>query len=84
MSNPLIVRLKKTCESCPSQWEGELDNGRFLYARYRHGCLTWGFGETPRDAVSLSMEMPGLELGEPLDGELSTQAMMDEVRLRFA
>lgn len=44
---PVVTSLKKTCTACPSQWDGTLDDGRVLYARYR-----WGYVDgDPRDAV---------------------------------
>lgn len=27
--------FSRTCIACPSQWEGALEDGRFLYIRYR-------------------------------------------------
>lgn len=29
--------LTQTCIACPSQWDGETDDGRPVYIRYRHG-----------------------------------------------
>ena len=47
---PSIVALTQTCLLMPSQWEGELDDGRSLYVRYRHGLLRVGVGEGAKDA----------------------------------
>lgn len=47
---PSIVALMQTCLLMPSQWEGELDDGRSLYVRYRHGLLRVGVGEGAKDA----------------------------------
>ncbi len=47
---PVVVRLTQTCLAVPSQWEGELDDGRSLYVRYRHGLLRVGVGEAAKDA----------------------------------
>ncbi len=47
---PSIVALTQTCLLMPSQWEGELDDGRSLYVRYRHGLLSVGVGEGAKDA----------------------------------
>jgi hypothetical protein len=47
---PSIVALTQTCLVMPSQWEGELDDGRSLYIRYRHGRLRVGVGEGAKDA----------------------------------
>jgi len=34
-----LKNLINTCTLCPSQWEGELDDGRLIYIRYRWGYL---------------------------------------------
>jgi len=31
--------ITKTCNACPSQWEGVTDDGREVYVRYRFGFL---------------------------------------------
>lgn len=37
---PIIVtKVIQTCGACPSQWEGETADGRFVYARYRSGHM---------------------------------------------
>lgn len=48
---PKVVALKKTCTACPSQWEGRLEDGRVIYARYRHGALSVGIGDDIDEAV---------------------------------
>lgn len=63
--------LKKTCVACPSQWEGALDDGRAVYARFRHGHLSVGMGETVERAVDNAMSDQALyegEIGDGLDG----------------
>jgi len=35
----IVKKITKTCEACPSQWEGETDNDQQVYVRYRHGTL---------------------------------------------
>lgn len=32
-----LSSLRCTSIAAPSQWEGELEDGRFVYIRYRHG-----------------------------------------------
>ncbi|MFZ4606093.1 MAG: hypothetical protein ACOYM5_07525 [Caulobacter sp.] len=49
--SPRIVSLTQTCPTAPSQWEGELSDGRTLYVRYRHGGLSIGIGATVDRAV---------------------------------
>jgi len=34
-----LVKLEKTCLACPSQWEGQINDGRWIYIRYRWGDL---------------------------------------------
>jgi hypothetical protein len=48
---PKVVGLKRTCTACPSQWEGTLEDGRVIYARYRHGALSVGIGDDVDQAV---------------------------------
>ena len=36
---PTIKTLTRTCFLCPEQWEGELSDGRSIYARERHGSV---------------------------------------------
>jgi len=48
---PRVVTLKKTCTACPSQWQGTLEDGRVIYARYRHGELSVGMGSDIDAAV---------------------------------
>lgn len=46
-----VIELKRTCESCPSQWEGKLDNGHTIYIRYRHGFLNVKISKKPSKDV---------------------------------
>ena len=34
-----LTKLTKTCDWMPSQWEAELNNGKYLHGRYRMGDL---------------------------------------------
>lgn len=68
-----LLRLKKTCEACPSQWEGELEDGRFIYIRFRWGNLGFGIGETIKDAIK-NYDY-GNDVGnDPLNGALLDNA----------
>lgn len=49
---PVVTSLRRTSIACPSQWEGTLDDGRVLYARFRHGDLSVGLGEGIEEAVT--------------------------------
>jgi hypothetical protein len=68
---PVVVALEKTSTACPSQWEGTLEDGRSLYARYRHGLLRVGIGEDVKAAHTNSFPKTALyceHIGDGLDG----------------
>lgn len=79
-----LTQLRQTCSACPSQWEGRTEDGLDLYVRYRWGQLTWGFGEGMDNAVDACLGTPGVQLGDALDGELSTHKMLRELGLTVA
>lgn len=73
-----IKKLAKTCEMCPSQWEGELEDGKSIIIRYRWGKLTIRTSYTEH---SLWDTIEGHEvftavLGDALDGCIE----LDEVK----
>ena len=45
----------------PSQWEGQLDDGRPVYVRYRHGWLSVQFGPVGEDIDSAVSADPWFE-----------------------
>ncbi len=68
---PVVVALEQTCTACPSQWEGTLEDGRSLYARYRGGLLRVGIGENVEAAHTNSFPKTALyceHIGDGLDG----------------
>lgn len=70
-----IISLEKTCETCPSQWEFQLEDTRYGYARYRWGNLTISLsliGGTLREAI-LGETILTAQLCDDLDGFLSTE-----------
>jgi len=66
-----ILRLTNTCNACPAQWEGWLNDGRAIYIRYRWGYLSVRVSEEATkdiaDAVS-GNEIYGRRIGHGLDG----------------
>ena len=75
---PTVRTLKKTCLACPSQWEGALDDGRAVYARFRHGHLSVGIGETVEGAVDNAMSDQAVyegEIGDGLDGFMDLEEL---------
>jgi hypothetical protein len=80
----LLAELRQTCSACPSQWEGRTEDGLDLYVRYRWGWLTWGFGEGMDNAIDACLAQSGVQLGDALDGELSTFKMLRALGLKVA
>ena len=63
-----ITKLRKTCEACPAQWEGEDSKGNPIYIRFR-----WGY-------LSISQkgrEIFGERLSDGLDGSLSFEQLQN-------
>ncbi|HXS46934.1 MAG TPA: hypothetical protein VN756_05685 [Solirubrobacterales bacterium] len=68
---PKVVALRKTSLACPSQWQGALDDGRTVYARYRGGALSVGVGDDINGAVDNGKSDEALYadyVGDGLDG----------------
>jgi hypothetical protein len=68
---PKVIALRKTSLACPSQWEGALEDGRMIYARYRHGELSVGVGKDIDEAVRSRRYGQALyadHVGDGLDG----------------
>ena len=75
MSEPLkVVQLSQTCTACPSQWEGRLSNGDYVYIRYRWGNLTIETGATPDEAVGGNLYVDE-QLGDDFDGYIELPAV---------
>jgi hypothetical protein len=69
--------------ACPSQWEAVLDDGRAVYARFRHGHLGVGTGETVERAVDNAMSDQALyegKIGEGLDGFMDFEELKARLR----
>jgi hypothetical protein len=70
------VKIKRTCEACPSQVEIERDDGEFVYARYRHGLFAFGVGATIDEAWHESFQSPALRITDEDDGFMTTSLML--------
>jgi hypothetical protein len=72
-----ILEIRKTCDVCPSQWEGRLADGRTVYVRFRWGWLRIHLapiGGTISDAIHAD---PWFEL--QLDSEPNGVITLDDV-----
>lgn len=75
---PKVLVLKKTSLACPSQWEGVLEDGRAVYARYRWGELSVGVGDGVDEAVRSGMSDQALyadPVGDGLDGYMDFEEL---------
>ncbi len=78
-----VLTLKKTCLACPSQWEGDIEDGRAVYARFRHGHLSVGIGGTVKEAVGNAMSDQALyegDIGDGLDGFMDFDELKAHLR----
>ena len=70
-----IAKIVQTCIACPSQWEGEFEDGSKLYIRYRHGTLRVEKG----DKLLFSATF-----GDSLDGFIDLDTVLLKSRLTLA
>jgi hypothetical protein len=73
MSMVIVNELEKTCDACPSQWEGKTIDGRHVYVRYRWGWLQVGFG--PSLDAAVDDDTIGKQLGDSFDGFLDLDGL---------
>lgn len=81
-----IKTLTQTCRACPSQWEGQLVDGRPVYVRFRHGELSIRIGEAG-GGIESAIDAPdwyAWEADNGLDGEISWDEVSRLSGLRFA
>jgi len=55
----IVKNITQTCGACPSQWEGNLKDGRMFYARYRRGCLSIEISKEPTNDVYMAIGRDG-------------------------
>jgi len=69
----VVKTLIRTCERSPSQWEAQTADGRYLYVRYRWGCLEIGMGVSMDAAVANGGNIFEKQLGDKLDGSMELE-----------
>lgn len=74
-----IKKLTKTCEACPSQWEGEFEDGSPVYIRYRWGYLS--VEDIPRGEQLFGRQVEGGTWG--VYGVMSTEEMLGRTGLEL-
>jgi hypothetical protein len=73
----IISKLVKTCDACPSQWDGWTAEGDYYYFRYRFGRLR--VSRQPLEESILEKN-----IGHTYDGEMTTLEMMANTSEKFA
>ncbi len=91
MPKTKLTDLTMTSGATPSQWEGKLDDGRFIYARYRHGHGAVYVAASVSEAIEKDeplIEWPSREEYESWtrddprlwDGVLSTEELLEKLQ----
>lgn len=79
----VIWGIRQTCGACPSQWEGVLEDGRFVYIRFRDADLTCGVGFTLASAIA-NAEAFDTEGGDLAGGEITLEEVAEALpHLKF-
>jgi hypothetical protein len=65
----LIKKCVRTCIACPSQWDAWLEDGRYVYIRYRWGRLAIRLEDEP---------LYEDQIGDNLDGRMTDAEMMQK------
>ena len=60
-----------TCNACPHQAEGQLDDGRWFYFRARHNSWSISIGTSVADAVNNEIDGEAFACGDDPHGWLS-------------
>lgn len=86
---PIVKTLERTCEACPSQWQGHLEDGRMFYIRYRWGNFNAYLSKEPTEKVVDAIQGEILvsidNYGDNFDGYIEEQDMIKimESKLNF-
>lgn len=65
-----VTKLEMTCGACPSQWQGDTDDGRPIYVRYRWGHLRVEMDDTDEVVFEWSS-------GDNLDGVMDLDQLKE-------
>ena len=78
-----VAKITRTCDACPSQWEGTTDADKAVYVRYRWGSLSISIGDTLTQAIRREGPENSVfekEIGEGLDGYLTYDELKQHTR----
>lgn len=77
-----LIKLECTCEACPTQYDGKLDDGRMIYVRYRWGYLSIRISKDETDDIFHAVrgeEIYGICIGNGLDGWMEYSDIIDHL-----
>lgn len=75
-----LINLKRTCHACPSQWEGQTNDNRWVYFRFRHGELRIELGQVGVDIdddnfFNSADVIFSISVGGPFDGYMTFEEL---------
>lgn len=82
-----LSNLQRTCIACPSAWEGETEDGREVYIRYRYGQLVSYIGSPSliepvwKNETVILREI--VEVGSQGDGSMDTSEMLEQTGFEY-
>lgn len=74
-----VITIERTCEACPAQWEGSLEDKRMIYIRYRWGWLSVRVSKEATDDIADAVrgkEIFGMYYGNDMDGTMLFETLM--------
>ncbi len=84
-NEPLVIqRFYQTCQACPSQWEGWLEDGRMIYVRCRWGGLAVSISNKTTkdvmDAIGKDAEyIFNEQIADEYDGIMDTNELIGHI-----
>lgn len=86
MKNLRIKEIFQTCLSCPSQWEGLLEDERSICIRYRRGYLSIHVSHEPTHDILFALkgkQIYGKDIGGVFDGFIELEEVLKLSGLQF-
>lgn len=74
-----VKTLTKTCNGYPAQWEGRTFDDKYIYIRYRFGCLRLSVSDTEDGAVlggSSNCDTVSISYGDEYSGRLDIEELI--------
>jgi hypothetical protein len=84
---PVVESMEKTCNICPTQWQGKLEDGRMFYIRYRWGnfnaYLSKEVTNEVVDAIAGEILVSLDNWGDHFDGEMEDEVMYEIMKSKL-